>query len=88
MIIDELKSGGMETCFNGSSADSEGEVEPEPEETSVDSEEEVEPEEPSEPEQPTKKKYKVFFDEKAWSGAEAACKSWGGHLVSIKGVKE
>lgn len=92
MIIDELKAGGMETCFSGSSADSEGEVEPE--EPSVDSEEEVEPEdpsepeEPSEPEQPTKKKYKVFFEEKAWSGAEAACKSWGGHLVSIKGVRE
>jgi len=70
MLIDELKAGGMETCNNGSidtDSDTEEvieETEDEPIDETVD---ETEDETDVDPEPITEKKYKVFFEEKAWS---------------------
>lgn len=88
MIMDELKAGGLETCNSGTTDLESGSEISDIEESEEDVKEETEDETEFEPEKPSEKKYKVFFEEKAWSAAEMACKEWGGHLVSIKGRKE
>lgn len=86
MIIHELKAGGMESCSSGSTdLDSDEEVTEESVDETV---EETDDETEVDPKPIKEKKYKVFFEEKAWSYADAACKEWGGHLVSIKGKRE